>query len=840
MANSGNTDERFPWTVFYEAIAEKLLNHQHDRQPLVEGLYKIAENLSPKNLTFIKQDQFPDGTEGPLQDICPFTILAMFNKHEKDESRQSIARELAQFLGVEVEVPKSFKGIPTLHHPESWFFGFAKDRNEDDIETLWKFFAVAIRFVKSDQPQNDREFAQAYDVAIGVKNTNWNLSIGLHWVHPWHFPTLNLKSRRYIKERLNLEVPLMGEKPFDSEKFLRFRNDLKKRFDDDDCPVHSFPELSLEAHQYKNPQDTSSPTEPYSTDEQFRWTVFYEAVAEKLLDFQNNRKPLIEGLHEIAKKVSPHLDILQKDQFPDGTTAPLQDICPFTTLATFNRHKNDETRQRIARELAQELGVDVEVPKSFEGVPILIPLAAWFFGFAKDKKENDIDALWQVFAAASDFVKSDHPQRSSEFERAYNAAIKVQQVSWKKLSIGLYWAHPWHFPTLDSNSCLYLNEHLNEHFGFKEIFVRGDKLTDAKEFLQLRDNLKNRLDDKDCPARSFPELSLKAWQYEPPDTSPPKQIPTPEDSTQEASLPPEPYSVDSILDDGCFHERDEIDKLLERLKSKKNLILQGAPGTGKTWMGRRLAWALMGAKDNTKIRAIQFHPSLSYEDFVRGWRPAGSKGGLELVDGTLMEMIDLAHADPDSKFVVLIEEINRGNPAQIFGEFLTLLEATKRKPSEALELAYPKPKADNTKETVHVPKNLYVIGTMNIADRSLALIDFAFRRRFAFATLEPKLNKLWRDWMLEKCKVPKKLVDIIEKRIGDLNQTISGDNQLGTQFQIGHSYVTLDPSESSEQPIDKNWFVRVVEMDIKPLLEEYWFDSPKKAKEESDKLLEGW
>lgn len=150
----------------------------------------------------------------------------------------------------------------------------------------------------------------------------------------------------------------------------------------------------------------------------------------------------------------------------------------------------------------------------------------------------------------------------------------------------------------------------------------------------------------------------------------------------------------------------------------------------------------MGQRDDSKVRAVQFHPNLSYGDFIRGWRPVGD-GKLTLVDGPFVEMIKAAAKDPTSRHVVVIEEINRGNPAQIFGEMLTLLEVDKRTPNEALELSYKR----SDGERVFIPDNLYVIGTMNIADRSLALVDLALRRRFAFIDLEPTLGKPWHDWV---------------------------------------------------------------------------------------------
>ena len=184
--------------------------------------------------------------------------------------------------------------------------------------------------------------------------------------------------------------------------------------------------------------------------------------------------------------------------------------------------------------------------------------------------------------------------------------------------------------------------------------------------------------------------------------------------------------------------------MLQRLQTKQNLILQGPPGTGKTWLAKKLAYALIGHKDDSKVRPLQFHPNLSYEDFVRGWRPQGD-GKLELVDGPFLQMLEDAQPDLDSKHVMVIEEINRGNPAQIFGEMLTLLEADKRNEGEALALAYPRKPG----ERVHIPPNVYVIGTMNVADRSLALVDLALRRRFAFFDLEPIFGSVWRHWMQE-------------------------------------------------------------------------------------------
>ncbi|MBU9556490.1 AAA family ATPase [Burkholderia multivorans] len=304
-----------------------------------------------------------------------------------------------------------------------------------------------------------------------------------------------------------------------------------------------------------------------------------------------------------------------------------------------------------------------------------------------------------------------------------------------------------------------------------------------------------------------------------------------EEEVTEAVTPS--YTVDQIIADGCFLSADELATILARWRTKKNLILQGPPGTGKTWLAKRLGFALVGSDDRdatrSRLRIVQFHPSLAYEDFVRGWRPAGN-GQLALVDGILMQAIQAAESEPDLPFVLVIEEVNRGNPAQIFGEMLTLLEASKRHRSEAMELAYRK----EAGERIHVPDNLYVIGTMNVADRSLAIVDLALRRRFAFIDLEPRFDSPWRAWCAWR-GLEDGLIAEIERRIVDLNKKIETTVSLGPQFRIGHSYLTPDGT------IDDGaaWFQAKVETEIGPLLDEYWYDSPETAREAKQKLLAG-
>jgi 5-methylcytosine-specific restriction protein B len=405
-------------------------------------------------------------------------------------------------------------------------------------------------------------------------------------------------------------------------------------------------------------------------------------------------------------------------------------------------------------------------------------------------------------------------------------------VAWN-LTFGLYWCRPWSFLSLDERSRGYLADKLRLPLSW-----HGPKnRCSAGDLLQLITTLRQRFEEPDFPVHSFPELSLEAWTYSSA-TATSDDDTDEEASSAEEPLPPPlaPYGISNIVAEGCFQPPERLEAILQRWHDKKNLILQGPPGTGKTWLARRLAKALIGHDaQEPQLRSVQFHPNLSYEDFVRGWRPAGS-GTLTLHDGVFLQMVSAALAAPAQRHVLVIEEINRGNPAQIFGELLTLLEAGKRTPRDAMQLGYPD--ADGVHRPVHVPENLFVIGTMNTADRSLALVDLAFRRRFAFIDLEPSLGEPWRNWVVNQKQMEPGAAREIEQRLERLNSTIAADSRLGNAFRIGHSYVT--PHQSLEGRSTRDWFAEVVASELKPLLQEYWFDAPDVATREVERLLEGW
>lgn len=291
-----------------------------------------------------------------------------------------------------------------------------------------------------------------------------------------------------------------------------------------------------------------------------------------------------------------------------------------------------------------------------------------------------------------------------------------------------------------------------------------------------------------------------------------------EEEVEEVQKPVTEYTKEQFLSK-VYMDEQTYDTLVELVKYKMNVILQGAPGVGKTYCAKRLAYSMMGEKDHSRVMMVQFHQSYTYEDFIEGFRPKEDTNGFRIRKGPFYEFCKKAKEDHERDYFFIIDEINRGNLSKIFGELFVLIEKDKR--NNDLQLLY-------SNEKFCVPDNVYIIGMMNTADRSLALMDYALRRRFAFFTISPGFQSEGFRKYVESLQDDRfnRLIACVE----DLNTAITNDPSLGDGFCIGHSYFC------DLKSVTERCLTNIIEYEIIPLLKEYWYDDPGKVREWTDRL----
>lgn len=552
----------------------------------------------------------------------------------------------------------------------------------------------------------------------------------------------------------------------------------------------------------------------------YDWVPFYEEFANKLLDYKDDRKELINKMISAFDSI-PGKDIENLKDLLSDSKKP-KDIDPFSCFSIINKKRSLKIRREVVKSIAEQFNLKSNIPQNFNGVPTPNHENVFYFEYENVKKEH-FDILWSLFESALEFSKNN--LNKNNFELNFDKSIALKRVGLTNLTYGLFWIRPNTFLSLDKNNINYILNPSNTSKEFvekyKDSITERGKIT-GKQYLQLVEDLKK------LGINSFVELSDNAFIEAGSKIKKNKKAKTPiisndlkiSDTETANKNDNTPYTEEDFLNEVYINE-DNYQEIKTALLRKKNLILTGSPGVGKTFMSKRLAYSLIGKEDESKIKFVQFHQSYSYEDFVMGYKP-NENGGFNLIDGPFYTFCKQAQEDKENKYFFIIDEINRGNISKIFGELLLLIEEDKRE-KHFIKLLY-------KDEEFTIPKNLYIIGMMNTADRGLERIDYALRRRFAFCTVKPAFEN-------DKFKKLSKIADNenYDKLIAvvkELNETIASDESLGEDFEIGHSYFCTDKKLSNEE------LKNIVKFELIPLLKEYWFDMKEDVEKWSKKLFD--
>ena len=818
---------QFEWINFYSEFATKLLEFKNNRAELIADIQSAYSAINMKLPKLEREDS--------IIDIDPFTVFGLFNKGITNANRIAILESFATVFNIKSKVPNNFDGIPVLNNLKATYYGFKDDRQVADIDNLWGLYESAINLAEKDDAANREIFTKWYDTVHDQLGIRWNITMGLYWIRPYEFINLDSINRGFIVDPDNMPVDFvnsvkkkLNKVPYASE-YLKIKDACLHALKDSDYEYKNFPELSYRAwivSKQVNQEKAEVKGKKSSKAAFLRWFA-----------------PLIQALRDLGGSGTPaeaRAKIIENEQLSEdeiNQTRGKNNVNKFENEVAFAR--NYLVNAGYIDKSVYGIWTLTEAGKS---VDMTSEMASDIFknvlSSSPSKKEKNIDALadedvhtvrYWLYAPGEGSCMWDEFYTLgimaigwgeigdlSTFDSKDAMKIKMREVIDKSLSYKNAAHATWQFANeMKIGDIVFVKK------GMHQIIGRGVVMSDY-EYDNTRDDEYKNIRQVDWthngewphPGQAVMKTLTDITSY----TDYVEKLNSLfEDETEEDAEDVEktypPYTKEDFLSE-VFMPEEEYDKLSGILRIKKNIILQGAPGVGKTFAAKRIAFSMMGVKDVERVMMVQFHQSYSYEDFIMGFRP--STDGFELKRGAFYNFCKKAEIDGDNDYFFIIDEINRGNLSKIFGELFMLIENDKR--GVSLQLLY-------SDEKFSVPKNIYIIGMMNTADRSLAMLDYALRRRFAFFEIKPGFTTDgFREYRMSlKNEKFDKLIACVES----LNNVISNDESLGDGFCIGHSYFcNLLPDTIDDQVLSG-----IVEYELIPLLKEYWFDEPIKVKD---------
>lgn len=823
---------QFEWINFYSEFATKLLEFKDNRAELISD---IQSAYSAINMKLPKLE-----SEDSIIDIDPFTVFGLFNKGITNANRIAILESFATVFNIKSKVPDNFDGIPVLNNLKATYYGFKDDRQAADIDNLWGLYESAINLAEKDDAANREIFTKWYDTVHDQLGIRWNITMGLYWIRPYEFINLDSRNRWFIVDPDNMPVEFvnsvkkkLNKVPYAAE-YLAIKDACLHALKDGNYEYKNYPELSYRAwivSEQVNQEKAEVKGKKSSKAAFLRWFA-----------------PLIQALRDLGGSGTPaeaRAKIIENEQLSEdeiNETRGKNNVNKFESEVAFAR--NYLVNAGYIDKSVYGIWTLTEAGKS---VDMTSEMASDIFknvlSSSPGKQGKNIAALadedvhtvrYWLYAPGEGSCMWDEFYTSgimaigwgeigdlSTFDSKDAMKIKMREVIDESLSYKNAAHATWQFANeMKIGDIVFVKK------GMHQIIGRGVVMSDY-EYDDTRDDEYKNIRQVDWthngewphPGQAVMKTLTDITSY----TDYVEKLNSLfEDETEEDAEDVEKtypsYTKEDFLSE-VFMPEEEYEKLSGILRIKKNIILQGAPGVGKTFAAKRIAFSMMGVKDVERVMMVQFHQSYSYEDFIMGFRP--STDGFELKRGAFYNFCKKAEIDGDNDYFFIIDEINRGNLSKIFGELFMLIENDKR--GVSLQLLY-------SDEKFSVPKNIYIIGMMNTADRSLAMLDYALRRRFAFFEIKPGFTT---DGFREyRMSLENEKFDKLIACVESLNNVISNDESLGDGFCIGHSYFcNLLPDTIDDQVLSG-----IVEYELIPLLKEYWFDEPTKVKDWSSNL----
>ena len=812
----------FTWIPFYKEFAQKLLQFRSNRKPLVDWIYNNIDGSLIKHFK-----DAPDGRQVP--DIDPFTVMAIFNRGITFEKKVELCKKFKIFLNISASVPQDFSGVPEMNNQRSNFIGFEDRRKDGDIERLWNVFEDAVL---------DKEIKASYNALSHQFLIKFNLTIGLFWIRPDKYLPFDGNSQNLLNA---LGISFDKSKFLPYEEYVKVMKTLTDRMASGSLGFTDYAEFSAFAYQQK--QSERKTEKPQADKSIAYWLYSPGEKASKWTQCTNEGVMCIgwDNLGDLTKYASREdMQKAIKANYPSDGSAKndslavwqfANDIKPGDIVFAkrglgkiigrgivesdyvFDENLTDFKHIRKVKwiNVGEWDAIGKNAMKTLTNITpypdYVEKLNQLFDGTDEQPVETTDQHYWWLVAnpkiwSISEMKVGDEQDYTLYNENGHQRRIFQHFLNAKEGDVVIGYEST---PTKQVVGLLTISK---ANDGKSVFFKKTETFPEPINYstLMTTPGLGNMEYMKNQQGSFF---KVTADEYDIIMELVRGDNPIPKQEKKEK------YTKSNFLDEVyvSYLDYEGLESLLLR---KKNLILQGAPGVGKTFAAKRLTYAIMGEKDDSRVMQVQFHQNYSYEDFVMGYKP-NEEGGFELKNGVFYRFCKRAVADSEHKYFFIIDEINRGNLSKIFGELLMLIENDYR--DKPIQLAY-------KDEMFAVPSNLYIIGMMNTADRSLAMIDYALRRRFSFFEMKPGFESAQFEDYVKKLFDPH--LEKLVKALIELNKVIAADDSLGSGFCIGHSYLCELGNHYDLESI--------VEYDIIPMLREYWFDNDDKFNQEAQKL----